>query len=77
MSEKKIFFNGPIITMDEKQPLVEAVGIENDRIISVGSLNKVKKDIGTNHEFIDLKGRILLPGFIDSHMHPISYLFLF
>ena len=76
MTVKKILFNGSIITMDENQPIAEAVGIENEKITSVGKLNDVKKDIGAEHEFIDLKGRTLLPGFIDSHMHPISFLFL-
>ncbi len=77
MSVNKILFNGLIITMDEKQPIIEAVGIENDKIISVGTLNKVKKEMGSEYELLDLKGRTLLPGFIDSHMHPISFLFLF
>ncbi|MFX1391726.1 MAG: amidohydrolase, partial [Promethearchaeota archaeon] len=65
MSVKKILFNGPIITMDENHPIVEAVGIENEKIISVGNLNDVKKDVGTEHELIDLRSRTLLPGFID------------
>ncbi|MFW9879802.1 MAG: amidohydrolase family protein, partial [Candidatus Thorarchaeota archaeon] len=76
MPVRKLIFNGPIITMNENQPRVEAVGIEDEKIISVGKVNNVKKDLGTELELIDLKGRTLLPGFIDSHMHPISFLFL-
>ncbi len=73
---RKIFFNGPIITMDPEKPVVEAVGIDGEKIISVGKLDKVKLDLGKDYELIDLKSNALLPGFIDSHMHPISYLFL-
>ena len=39
----KLLFNGPIITMNEKEPRVEAVGILNEKIISTGKLNTVKK----------------------------------
>ena len=76
MSVRKIFFNGPVITMEENQPLVEAVGIENEKIIAVGDLEKVKRIIGNEYISMDLNGNTLLPGFIDSHMHPISFMFL-
>ncbi|MHA1914865.1 MAG: amidohydrolase [Promethearchaeota archaeon] len=77
MSARKILFNGPIITMDENQPRVEAVGIEGEKIIAVGDLEHVKTTLGNGYVSIDLEGHSLLPGFIDSHMHPISTLFLF
>lgn len=62
--------------MDENLPITEAVGIEDEKIIAVGKLEDVKKYLGANYELLDLKGRVLLPGFIDSHMHPLSFLFL-
>jgi predicted amidohydrolase YtcJ len=74
MSIKKIFFNGPIITMDEKHPIVEAVGIEDEKIIAVGKLEEVKKTLGDKYELIDLEDNSLLPGFIDCHLHPIQCL---
>jgi hypothetical protein len=73
---RKIFYNGPIITMEEKQPSVEAVGIKEDKIIAVGMVEGVKERLGSEYELIDLKGNTLLPGFIDSHMHPIASLFI-
>ncbi len=76
MSVRKLFFNGTIITMDKNQPIVEAVGIENEKIIAVGDLEKVKKNLGEKYISTDLKRSALLPGFIDSHMHPISYMFI-
>lgn len=76
MPQKKIYFNGPIITMDEKHPVVEAVGIEGEKIIAVGKLEDIKKKLANDYELIDLKDKTLLPGFIDCHMHPISFMFL-
>lgn len=76
MSVRKLFFNGPIITMEENQAIVEAVGIENEKIIATGDLENVKKILGKEYTPIDLKGYTLLPGFIDSHMHPISFMFI-
>lgn len=72
---RKIFYNGNIITMEEKQPSVEAVGIEGEKIFAVGMLEEVKKVFGSDYDLIDLKGNTLLPGFIDSHLHPIAFLF--
>ena len=72
----KIFYNGTIITLEEKQPRVEAVGIEGEKIFAVGKLAEVKKKLDHGFELIDLKGNTLLPGFIDSHIHPIGSMFM-
>ncbi|MFW9971465.1 MAG: amidohydrolase [Candidatus Odinarchaeota archaeon] len=69
-----IFYGGPIITMNEKQPMVEAVGIKGEKIIAIGTLTQVKQNMNKDAILIDLKGNSLLPGFIDCHMHPISYI---
>jgi predicted amidohydrolase YtcJ len=71
----KIFFNGPIITMDYNLPSAEAVGIQADKIIALGTLEEVKVQIGSEHSLVDLKGYTLLPGFIDCHLHPILFVF--
>ncbi len=73
--EKKIYFGGSIVTINENQPFVEAVGIEGEKIVSVGDLEDVKKVLGNESALIDLKGHSLLPGFIDCHLHPIIYIF--
>jgi predicted amidohydrolase YtcJ len=73
--EKKIYFGGSIVTINEKQPFVEAVGIEGEKIVSIGDLEGVKKALGNRSTLIDLKGHSLLPGFIDCHLHPIIYIF--
>ena len=76
MSVKKILYNGPIITIDKDHPTVEAVGIDDEKIIAVGKFEDVKKILESEYDLIDLKGKTLLPGFIDSHMHPLSFMFL-
>jgi predicted amidohydrolase YtcJ len=62
--------------MNENQPIVEAVGIVGEKISTMGTLTEVKKNMGKEAKLIDLKGTSLLPGFIDCHMHPISYIIL-
>ncbi|MHA1148692.1 MAG: amidohydrolase [Promethearchaeota archaeon] len=73
--EKKVIFGGYIITLNDNQPQVEAVGISDEKIVSVGALEKVKDEMGPDSLLIDLKGNCLLPGFIDSHLHPIAFMF--
>ena len=73
--KSKIFYNGSIITMNESQPFVEAVCMEGEKIIVVGSLEDAQAKIKDNYELVDLKGKTLLPGFIDCHMHAIGALF--
>ena len=70
-----MLFGGPIITINENQPIVQAVGIEGEKIIAVGNLEDIKSKIGKDYDLIDLKGNTLLPGFIDCHMHPIYSIF--
>ncbi|MFO7951805.1 MAG: amidohydrolase [Bacillota bacterium] len=68
-----IFHNGRILTMDQDQQEAEAVAVKNDKITAVGSNEEILalKEAGT--EVINLKGRSLLPGFNDSHMHLVEY----
>jgi len=73
--KRKMYYNGSIITMNESQPFVEAVCIEGEKIIAVGSLYDIQAKIKDNFELVDLKGKTLLPGFIDCHMHTIGSLF--
>lgn len=73
-SIQKIFFGGVIVTIDDNQPYAEAVGIQGDKIVSVGSLNQVRQNMGEDCEFINLYGKTLLPGFIDCHLHPMGFI---
>lgn len=64
-----LYFNGNIITMDSKEPTYAEAIIEQDgKIAFVGTLKEAEKQF-SNLNKIDLKGKTLLPGFIDPHSH--------
>jgi predicted amidohydrolase YtcJ len=65
-------FNGKIVTVDAKESIVEAVAVKYGRILHVGSNEDVKAYVGDDTDVIDLKGRTVIPGLIDSHCHMAS-----
>jgi predicted amidohydrolase YtcJ len=67
------FVNGRIITVDEDDSVAEAVAVKGGRILRVGSNEYVGGAVGDATEVHDLGGHTMLPGLIDSHMHPGSY----
>ncbi|MCR4805343.1 MAG: amidohydrolase [Clostridia bacterium] len=67
----RIFYNGVIKTVDDAQPLVSAVCVQGGIIMRTGSDEEMLKYKTENTELIDLQGKFMLPGFIDSHMHMI------
>lgn len=66
---KKLFYNGPILTMENETSIAEAVLIENDKILAVGAREELLAECDEDTEQIDLRGNAMLPGFIDSHSH--------
>ncbi len=68
----KAFVNGKIYTVDERQPLAEAVVIRGNKIEFVGSTKAARQMLDAQSEVIDLNGRLMLPGFIDNHTHFID-----
>jgi predicted amidohydrolase YtcJ len=64
--------NGVVYTCDTNHPCAEAVAIRDGLIIFCGSAAEAKSFIDKQTEIIDLKGKLVLPGFIDSHTHAIS-----
>ena len=67
----RIFYNGVIKTVDDAYPVVSAVCVQGGIIMHVGSDEEMLKYKTENTELIDLQGKFMLPGFIDSHMHMI------
>jgi predicted amidohydrolase YtcJ len=61
--------NARVYTVDDSQPWAEAVAIRGDRIVWVGSDAEADRQRGDRTRVIDAEGRLLLPGFIDSHNH--------
>jgi predicted amidohydrolase YtcJ len=64
-----ILTNGKIITVDEKFTVAQAIAIRADRIVAVGSNQQIGQMVGTSTRRIDLRGRSVVPGLIDNHMH--------
>lgn len=71
-SMRKAFINGKVYTVNDKQPLAEAVVTDGNKIIFVGSDDEAQKFIDTSTEVIDLNGKLMLPGFIDNHVHFVT-----
>ena len=67
-----VFTGGHVHTVDSRRPRAEAVAIHGDRISAVGSADEIAVLIGPTTRVIDLAGRLLLPGFQDAHVHPLS-----
>lgn len=64
-----VLLNGVIITLDQKNSVVQALAIKNGRIVAVGANGEIKETIGERTVVIDLEGRVVVPGFIDAHQH--------
>ncbi len=69
---KRTFINGQCHIFDEARTVAEAILVENGRIAKFGSSAEIK-EAAPDAEFVELNGRILLPGFNDSHMHFLNY----
>ena len=66
-----VFVGGRVITVDRDDSTAEAVAVKKDRIMSVGTCAEIETLIGEKTVVIELNGRTLMPGFIDTHYHPI------
>jgi predicted amidohydrolase YtcJ len=64
-----VLVNGKIVTMDPEESTGEAVAVKFGRILAVGSTKEVEGLIGVETKVIDLEGRTVIPGLIDSHGH--------
>ncbi len=71
-SGERVFFHAQVFTGNPQNPYAEAVAIRGDRIVAVGSLAEVMKSASAQAERVDLEGKSLFPGFIDSHSHSID-----
>ena len=64
-----LFINGNVITLDDTDTLAEAIAVSGGRIAAVGTEAQARLQQGPSTVIIDLEGKALLPGFIDSHSH--------
>ncbi len=68
----RVFFNAKIFTAAPNRPYAEAIAIRGSTILACGTKAEAVAASRSGPELVDLQGRTLLPGFIDSHMHPIA-----
>jgi len=66
-----ILVNGKILTVDGRDSVREALSIHGDKILAVGTTAQIRKSAGPQTRVIDLQGRTVIPGLIDSHQHAI------
>jgi hypothetical protein len=66
---RTVYRGGPVVTLDAENRVVEALGVEGDRIGAAGSEAEVLRWAGDGARIVELGGRALLPGFIDAHGH--------
>ena len=69
MTPERIFLNALIRTLDPSRPLAQAAAVGNGRILAVGDNTEIASLSGPETETLDLGGRLVLPGFTDSHFH--------
>ena len=66
-----IYLGGPILTINDQAPRAEAVAVAGGLILAVGAREDVLAHKGAGTEIVDLQGRAMLPGFVDSHGHAV------
>ena len=64
--------NGKIVTVDPDDTVHEAVAVRGNKILAVGSVEDIKGWVGPETEVVELGGKSVLPGFIDSHVHLVG-----
>jgi predicted amidohydrolase YtcJ len=67
-----ILINGKILTVDQQFTIAEAVAVSSGKILATGTNKKIGRMAGSGTKVIDLKGSTVVPGIIDSHLHPES-----
>jgi len=66
-----VLLNGKVVTLDARSTTQEAIAVRDGRIIAVGTTADIRKLAGPATRVIDARGRTVIPGLIDSHLHAI------
>src|SRR4030066_2236179 len=64
-----VLTNANVLTMNPANPHAEAIAIKEDCILKVGKNTEINPLIGKNTKVLNLNGKTVLPGFIDTHIH--------
>ncbi len=71
-----VLYNGRVLTMDRDQPpinLTEAIALQDGRVLAVGDSDRILRMAGADTVRVDLGGKAVIPGVIDTHSHPNRY----
>ena len=71
-SENIVMLNGHFITNEARESVARAVALSDGKIVAVGNECDVKSWISTDTRVINCQNFVVIPGFIDAHMHPFS-----
>ena len=66
-----VFRGGAVYTLEPDQPWAQAVAVRGREILAVGSDAEVDAAAGPGARIVELAGRMLLPGFVEAHIHPL------
>lgn len=72
-SADTVILNANVVTLNPQQPKTEALAIKNSKIVAVGSNSEMRKHVGGETRVLDLKGKTVVPGFVDCHVHMTSF----
>lgn len=64
-----VLLNGKIVTVEPPPAQAQAIAVRGDRIVALGTTAQIKRHVGPSTQAIDLKGRLVVPGFIEGHGH--------
>ena len=73
MQADLVLFNGDIHTMDAAAPRAQAIAISGNRVLATGGNDEMRGLLASEGRVVDLRGRTVVPGFTDSHLHFMSY----
>jgi len=72
---KMIVLNAKIFTAEPDCPWASAMVVDQDRIVAIGDARCVDSLLSSDVKIIDAEGRLILPGFIDNHCHPVAWMY--
>src|ERR1700745_2596453 len=64
-----VLLNGKVLTLDERSTVTEAVALRDGKILATGSSASIKSLAGARTRVIDVSGKTVIPGLIDTHAH--------
>ena len=67
-----VLLNGRVLTVDPAFSTAEAVAVRGGRFVAVGTTEDIRRHVGTQTRVIDARGRTVLPGIIDTHVHALG-----